>query len=423
MCSTNVCGWFITCLLLYAQVASGQCYTECLRNRTEASVRVNVAVEDTRNTWAAPLYDWLASKVVEFNALYLSITVNLAPISLESVDEEILQDVMNGSNICHAYLMNMDPRVATMSEYLLDMSKYTVNNVNDIAWQRVGRFSRSHAALYHRKVLVLPLAGDFMTLMYRVDYFDTHGKTVPRTSEEYAQLAQYFDGKDLDGDGVPDYGSCCQRTGFGAQGIFETFVAAYTQYLGTSQGLLFHTETLEPLLDNPAVHEALKIWREVGGPTIESPVDAVALWSQGRCAMTYVLLRFPCEQYHTGITRWINTLWERSNTPVNNRAVTIHLKEGSVSARFVSETELNVKTLLPDTKMMVSPTRLRVPFVASKQLSLSANPNHSKTGRSESNLRLGGACWQNSSKFSSLKEMMKVPSLSLHLMPVRRFLA
>ena len=260
---------------------------------------MNVAVRDARNTWAAPSYEWFASKVAEFNALYPSITVNLAPISLESLDEEILQDVVNGSNVFHAYLMHMDKRVATMSEYLLDMAKYTVNNVNDIAWQRIGRFSRSHAALYYRKVLVLPLAGDFMALMYRVDYFEAHGKTVPRTSEEYAQVAQYFDGKDMDGDGVPDYGSCFQRTGFGAEFIFLTFVAAYTQYLGTSQGVLFHTETLEPLFDNPAVHEALKIWKEVGGPTIETPDGAVALWSQGRCAMTLTLPQTAYSSYQS----------------------------------------------------------------------------------------------------------------------------
>ena len=52
--------------------------------------------------------------------------------------------------------------------------------------------------------------------------------------------------------------------------------------------------------------------------------------------------------------------------------------------------EPNVKTLLPDIKMMVSPMRLTAPFAASRQLSLFANPNHLKTGRSESNLRLCG---------------------------------
>ena len=52
-------------------------------------------------------------------------------------------------------------------------------------------------------------------------------------------------------------------------------------------------------------------------------------------ARSAVLLRFLCEQYHTGITKWINTLWERSNMPVDNSPVLIHCEAGSVSARLV----------------------------------------------------------------------------------------
>ena len=50
-----------------------------------------------------------------------------------------------------------------------------------------------------------------------------------------------------------------------------------------------------------------------------------------------VLLRFPCEQYHKGITKWMNTLWEESNTPADNRPVRIHCKAGSTSVRLVFE--------------------------------------------------------------------------------------
>ena len=55
------------------------------------------------------------------------------------------------------------------------------------------------------------------------------------------------------------------------------------------------------------------------------------------------------------------------------------------------------------------PMKLTVLSAAPKQLSQFANPNHLKTGRSESNLCLCGECWPNGSKFSSLMEMMKVP--------------
>ena len=55
-------------------------------------------------------------------------------------------------------------------------------------------------------------------------------------------------------------------------------------------------------------------------------------------ARSAVLLRFPCEQYHQGITIWVNGLWEKSNMPAHNKPVRIHCKAGSVSARLVFET-------------------------------------------------------------------------------------
>ena len=51
-----------------------------------------------------------------------------------------------------------------------------------------------------------------------------------------------------------------------------------------------------------------------------------------------VLLLFPCEQYHKGITKWIDNLWEESNMPAYNKPVRIHCKAGSVSVRLVFET-------------------------------------------------------------------------------------
>ena len=74
--------------------------------------------------------------------------------------------------------------------------------------------------------------------------------------------------------------------------------------------------------------------------------------------------------------------------------------------------EPNVKTLLLDIKMMVSPVQLTVLCATPIQLSLSANPNHLKTERLENNLRFCGECWQINSNFSSLMEMTKVHSPS-----------
>ena len=74
--------------------------------------------------------------------------------------------------------------------------------------------------------------------------------------------------------------------------------------------------------------------------------------------------------------------------------------------------EPNVKTLLLDIKMLVSPMHLTVPSAVPIQLSLSANPNQLKTERLENNLRLCGENWLTNSNFSSLMEMTKVHSSS-----------
>ena len=63
------------------------------------------------------------------------------------------------------------------------------------------------------------------------------------------------------------------------------------------------------------------------------------------------------------------------------------------------------------------------PFSRPKQLSRSANPNHLKTGRLESNLRLCGECWPNSLEFSSLMDMTKVHLSSQRSTPAHKFSA
>ena len=50
-----------------------------------------------------------------------------------------------------------------------------------------------------------------------------------------------------------------------------------------------------------------------------------------------VLLRFPCEQYHKGIAKWIDNLREKSNMPACNKPVRIHCEASSVSVRPVFE--------------------------------------------------------------------------------------
>ena len=133
-------------------------------------------------------------------------------------------------------------------------------------------------------------------------------------------------------------------------------------------------------------------------------------------ARSAVLLRFPCEQYHQGITMWINDLWAKSNMHAHNKPVIIHCKAGSVSARLVFETRAKCQDFVARYKDDGISYSINSPSVAPIQISLSAIPNHLKTERLENNLRHCGENWLTNLKCSSLMEMAKVHSSFQHLM-------
>ena len=53
-------------------------------------------------------------------------------------------------------------------------------------------------------------------------------------------------------------------------------------------------------------------------------------------ARSAVLLKFPCEQYHAGVSSMcIISTWEKSNIPAHNKPIRVHCKTGGLSARLV----------------------------------------------------------------------------------------
>ena len=75
-----------------------------------------------------------------------------------------------------------------------------------------------------------------------------------------------------------------------------------------------------------------------------------------------VLFRFPCEQNLKGITKWIDTLWEKSNMLGCNKPVRCHCKAGSVSVRLVFETRATCQDFLARYKDDGIPFSINSPF-------------------------------------------------------------
>ena len=79
----------------------------------------------------------------------------------------------------------------------------------------------------------------------------------PKTWDDYIAIAKAFQGKDLDGDGKPDYGSCIAKKR-SAQSYWMVLSVAggFLQSKGTGQGLFFDTETMPHLVTELERHRA-----------------------------------------------------------------------------------------------------------------------------------------------------------------------
>jgi multiple sugar transport system substrate-binding protein len=98
---------------------------------------------------------------------------------------------------------------------------------------------------------------------YRSDILAQEGLDPPKTWDDYLNVAKTLHGKDLNGDGEADYGSCIAKAKAQQSYWWITSVAApFIQSQGTAQGVFFDTETMEPLFNNDAFKRALEIYNE-----------------------------------------------------------------------------------------------------------------------------------------------------------------
>ena len=82
---------------------------------------------------------------------------------------------------------------------------------------------------------------------------------VPETWDQFRDVAEYFSGKDLNGDGVPDNGLVLPLAA-GAQGMFHfmSFSAPFVIGPDNSKLYWFDPQTMKPLLESPGHVRALK---------------------------------------------------------------------------------------------------------------------------------------------------------------------
>lgn len=216
--------------------------------------------------------------------------VNVITVPFADLYQTILTDQATGTNSYDAFVFAPQWMVDLVG-YLEDLTPY-VENDPAIQWDDIAPFFRNFSAMYQGRIYLIPLDGDFHMVYYRTDVLEEAGLQPPRTWDEYLQVAAAVHGKDMNGDGEGDYGSCISKARSAQAYWWITSIAGpYIQSLGTEQGVWFDTETMKPLIDNEGFIRALEIYKETSkyGPPDEATLDVGdtrSLFVGGRCALS-----------------------------------------------------------------------------------------------------------------------------------------
>ncbi|MEL7036340.1 MAG: extracellular solute-binding protein [Cyanobacteria bacterium J06592_8] len=241
-------------------------------------------------TLTKPVGATVEKRAAEFEAL------TGAKITVKSADytelyQTILNDLTTRTNQYDVMILkaNWMPDYIE-SGYLKDLTD-DVSNDPSLEWDDIASFFREYGHVYANKIYSIPIDGNYHLMYYRADLLSEAGFQPPNTWDEYLEIAKYFNGKDLNDDGEPDYGSCLpKKPGNVTYWAMWSIAASLLQSQGTQQGIFFNPDTMEPMVNNVAFAKALDIYKatnEYGSPDeLEWGLnDGRQAFISGRCAL------------------------------------------------------------------------------------------------------------------------------------------
>jgi multiple sugar transport system substrate-binding protein len=232
----------------------------------------------------------LAERGKEFEAA-TGAKVVVSEVPFAEIFQKIQTDWTTGTNSIDVGVFAAGWGVELAAAGLLeDMTPYTEKDtkldLNDVA-----PYFRDFGQKIGGKTMLLMVDGDFQMVYYRTDVLAEAGLQPPKTWEEYVDVASKIHGKDMNGDGVADFGSCIFKKR-NAQSYFaiQTMAAPFVQTLGTAQGFHFDNATMKPIVNNEAWKKAFELYKETGkyGPPEELNMDigdTRGLFKAGRCGL------------------------------------------------------------------------------------------------------------------------------------------
>jgi multiple sugar transport system substrate-binding protein len=218
--------------------------------------------------------------------------INVVTVPFSDLYQKALTDMATKTNSYNALVF--DPQWMgdfVTPGYLEDLTS-RVNADKDLQWTDIAPFFRDFSATYQGKVYTIPLDGDFQMVYYRTDLLTKDNLKPPETWDDYLAIAKNYNGKDLNGDGTPDYGSCISmKRSAQAYWFIMSVGGGFLQSMGTGQGAFFDADTMKPLTNNEAFAAALDTYKQMlqyGAPDqLNQDVgDTRGLFTSGRCALS-----------------------------------------------------------------------------------------------------------------------------------------
>jgi multiple sugar transport system substrate-binding protein len=217
--------------------------------------------------------------------------VTVATVPFADLFQKLLTDWATGTNSIDVGVLASGWAVEMVDGGLLaDLSDFVAND-DKLDPDDIAPYFREFNQKIDGKTYLITVDGDFQMVYYRTDVLEELGLQPPRTWEEYLEVAAAAHGKDMNGDGEADYGSCMFKKR-NAQAYFAimSIAAPYIQAQGTGQGFFFNPEDMTPMVNNEAWKAAFEFYKESGkyGPPEElnhDIGDTRALFTSGRCAL------------------------------------------------------------------------------------------------------------------------------------------
>ena len=218
--------------------------------------------------------------------------VNVITVPFSDLYTKLLTDWATGTNSVDAAVFAPQWMVDYVGPgYLEDLTDKVAAD-GALAVEDIAPFFREFSQQYNGRTYLITLDGDFQMVYYRSDLFKEAGLSAPTTWDDYVAAAKALHGKDMDGDGQADYGSCiAKKRNAQSYWMITSIAASFLQSRGTSQGAFFDTRDMKPLVNNEAFAAALGVYLET---TKYAPPDEInldvgdtrSLFTTGRCALT-----------------------------------------------------------------------------------------------------------------------------------------